>query len=198
MGKSSNPHENVEISTKEKLFKTSFKYENEKEKFSGVNIFVYILFFTSMGFSTYTFIQQMQYEDRIRKLQQLDDRISKVEEKLNYFPHIRTEQTNINSQIAQPLFENNASSNETFNSGVHNDELSHILQKLSIELSGIQRIRRDVKHLQSFRRGKRQTVQQTTECMCPPGMFYVLILFFFLYICILHIIMAFMHTNSSK
>lgn len=50
------------------------------------------------------------------------------------------------------------------------DEFANIVRKLSVQISGIQRLRRDVTYLKASRRGERQaSVQQTSECMCPPG-----------------------------
>lgn len=50
------------------------------------------------------------------------------------------------------------------------DEFANIVRKLSVQMHGIQRLRRDVTYLKASRRGERQTsVQQTSECMCPPG-----------------------------
>lgn len=50
------------------------------------------------------------------------------------------------------------------------DEFANIVRKLSVQMSGIQRLRRDVTYLKASRRGERQaSVQQTSECMCPPG-----------------------------
>lgn len=52
----------------------------------------------------------------------------------------------------------------------NHEQFAHILQKLSLQVSGIQRLRRDVSHLKASRRGERQaSVHPTDSCACPPG-----------------------------
>lgn len=60
--------------------------------------------------------------------------------------------------------------NETGNGDVTAIQQSaHILQKLSLQVSDVQRLRRDVSHLKASRRGERQASVHPTDCSCPPG-----------------------------
>lgn len=60
--------------------------------------------------------------------------------------------------------------NETSNDDVTAIQQSaHILQKLSLQVSDVQRLRRDVSHLKASRRGERQASVHPTDCSCPPG-----------------------------
>lgn len=46
---------------------------------------------------------------------------------------------------------------------------AQLLQKLSLQVSDVQRLRRDVSHLKASRRGERQASVHPTDCSCPPG-----------------------------
>lgn len=149
-----------------------------KKAYNCVNISVCILLLISMGFSTYTFVYQMQYEDRMRQLHLLNERISTIEQIIQsnqFSSFLSTQSANTpSSQMLQTMTKNatTATVTATISADIVANEhnLSQVMQKMSAELSSIQRLRRDVTHLKAFRRGKRQaSVQPTTECMCPPG-----------------------------
>lgn len=145
-----------------------------KKTYNCVNISVCILLLISMGFSTYTFVYQMQYEDRMRQLHLLNERISTIEQIIHsnqFSSFLSTQSANTpSSQMLQTIAENATTATITADTAANEHNLSQIMQKMSAELSSIQRLRRDVTHLKAFRRGKRQAPNQpTSECMCPPG-----------------------------
>lgn len=120
------------------------------------NLLVYILCVFSLGFSIYTSYRQTHLEDRMHHIRHLDERITILEAKYQ------------NYHLTYP------SSSQSVSTNV-DSKFSDVVRKLSLEVAGIQRLRRDVSHLQ-VTRSQRQTasastVQQTPpECVCPPGM----------------------------
>lgn len=175
METSYNPHENVRILTKEQVMKSPLGYCSNDKSFNYVNMFIFILFFISMGTSLYTFTYQMQYEERIRKIQLLDDRISIMEEKLrlNQFPNSYSSPPN-HTYDSEILYKEKLSDKTASISEIHGEIFSDMLEEIALELSNKHRLRRDVTQLKAFRRGKRQTaIQQTSECICPPGKFSI-------------------------
>lgn len=196
MGKLLNSPTNADTFAMQKNNKsTSTNYGSSVATANGVNILIYILFVMSLGFSVYTFVCQAQYEDRIQKFQQLEERISVLEAKLRIFPiqflqslapsPSTTSSTEYSSSSASSSATPTKSSTENasiafetnLNAETSNtDQISHVLQKLSLQLSGMQRLRRDVTHLKASRRGERQaSVQPNSECMCPAGKFFILL-----------------------
>lgn len=97
-----------------------------------------------MGTSFYANFRMSILEDRVRDINHLDDRLTVVEAKL---------QTLQPSAFMEPPFENVAS----------------VVRKLSLEVAGIQRLRRDVSHLKVTRQQRQTAIQQTPDCVCPPG-----------------------------
>lgn len=115
-----------------------------RRSISFINFVFCVLCVCSLGASIYSNYRQSHIEDRIRHLRHLDDRISILEAKLS----------------ASGL-----SSGENEFSDVAN-----VVRKLSLQVAGIQRLRRDVSHIQLTRRAQRQaSIQQSPECVCPPG-----------------------------
>lgn len=165
----------VTINTNDAILTTSSK---------SINVMIYVLCITSLVFSAYTSFNQTYLEHRIRQLQQLDDRITVLEKKLRIFPNqfleslattsIPLSPSSPSSSSIQSAIDDAEISNSTITTESY-DEFSNIVRKLSLQLSGIHRLRRDVSHLQaSSRRGARQTsVQQSSsDCTCPPGKYY--------------------------
>lgn len=126
---------------------------------SSMNVLLWVLCAASLGFSAYTSFNQTYLEDRIRHFRLLGDRVSVLEARLQSIPIQMTDQrtmTGDTSVIADP---------EEY------DNIANVVRKLSAQVSGISRLRRDVSHLK-MRRGERQAaIQQTSECMCPPGIY---------------------------
>lgn len=142
----------------------------------GVNVLIYMLCVTSLGFSVYTSVHQTQLEDRIREFHQFDDRISVLEAKLRLLPmqFLQSLSTLPSTTTSDDFISMDTTNQSTISNLDDTDdvsnEFSHILRKLSVQMSGIQRLRRDVTYLKASRRGERQaSVQQSSECMCPPG-----------------------------
>lgn len=165
---------------------------------SGATILIYVFCVTSLGFSVYTSMCHSQLETRIRNFQRLDERISVLEAKLRIFPiqflqslatlpSASSSTTADNGTASVDALTPEAASAVTSSSTLNDhdddddgaiagdslasaDEFANIVRKLSVQISGIQRLRRDVTYLKATRRGERQaSVQQTSECMCPPG-----------------------------
>lgn len=157
----------------------------------GANVLIYMLCVTSLGFSVYTSLCHSQLENRIRNFHRLDERISTLEAKLRIFPiQFLQSLATLPSAASASLPADNgtlsadaaAAATATVPSTLNDDdviadgnfasadEFANIVRKLSVQISGIQRLRRDVTYLKASRRGERQaSVQQTSECMCPPG-----------------------------
>lgn len=122
-------------------------------RISFVNFVVIVLCISSLGASIYSNFRQSHIEDRIRHLRHLDDRISMMEAKLSAASGV--------SQYQQSA---SLGSAEEFS------DVANVVRKLSLQVAGIQRLRRDVSHLQLTRRANRQaSIQQSPECVCPPG-----------------------------
>lgn len=153
---------------------------------STVNIIMYVLCATSVGLSVYTSYCQTHFEDRIRHLRHLNDRVMILEAKLQSHllqPHLSTQatrtttttapflSTTITTATATQMVDGGAAGAAGSGGGGGGGvgvEFSNLVNKLSYQVSGIERLRRDVSYLQ--RRGERQaSVQQSPECVCPPG-----------------------------
>lgn len=135
-----------------------------------VNFLLYIICVTSLGASVYLNFRQTHLEDRIRHLRHIDDRVTILEAKLQ----------NIIQPFAQKL---SATSSAT--AGDEFTDVANVVRKLSLQVAGIQRLRRDVSHLQFTRRSNRQaSVQQSPECVCPAGkVFFFIFLHYSPFIC---------------
>lgn len=118
--------------------------------YTFVNILLYTLCITTLGFSIFIYLRQAQIEDKVRYLQLLEDRMTTLEARL---------------QSDIPLSYQKTSASNEFS------DIASDMRKLSLQVSGIQRLRRDVSHLQIGRRERQASVQQSNDCGCPPGMF---------------------------
>ncbi|GAB0088213.1 Collagen alpha chain CG42342 [Sergentomyia squamirostris] len=111
-----------------------------------VNLVLFVLCISSMGSSFYANFRQSILEDRLHYMNHLDDRLTVVEAKLQ----------NIQStggSFVEPPF----------------TDVASVVRKLSLEVAGIQRLRRDVSHLKVTRQQRQTAIQQTPDCVCPPG-----------------------------
>lgn len=138
------------------------------------NYIIYLLCITSLGFSVYTILCHSQLEDRIRQIHHLDDRVSVLEDKLRIFPiqFLQSLATKLpSSSFSSSNIDNSSVPDSLVTDDVTVDDFADIVRKLSVQISGIQRLRRDVSHLKASRRGERQASSPPTTdaCMCPPG-----------------------------
>lgn len=117
--------------------------------YTFVNILFYTLCITSLGFSIFIYLRQSQFEDTVRHLRHLEDRMTALESRLQ-------------SDVPLSYLKTSSSSNEYA-------DIASDMRKLSLQVSGIQRLRRDVSHLQIGRRERQVSVQQSNDCGCPPG-----------------------------
>lgn len=93
----------------------------------------------------------------MRHIHHLDDRISVLEAKL--------------LSVQFPL------SGEAVTSAEYSD-VTNVMRRLSLQVAGIQRLRRDVSHLQVSRRERQDSVQHIPDqCSCPAGMFIYIFAF---------------------
>lgn len=151
---------------------------------NSVNVMLYIMCITSLVFSAYTSFNQTHLENRIRQIQQLDDRITVLEKKLRIFPNQFLESLATTTIPLSPSLAKSSSASSSVESAIDGGEITNstittetyddflnIVRKLSLQLTGIHRLRRDVSYLQaSSRRGARQTsVPTSSECTCPAG-----------------------------
>lgn len=121
-----------------------------------VNFLLYIICVTSLGASVYLNFRQTHLEDRIRHLRHIDDRVTVLEAKLQ--------------NIIQPFAQKLTATSSATSTGDEFTDVANVVRKLSLQVAGIQRLRRDVSHLQFTRRSNRQaSVQQSPECVCPAG-----------------------------
>lgn len=162
--------------------KTSSNCERSSITNHSGNILIYLILFVSLSFSAYTFLRQTHYENRIQYLQTLDQRISVLEDKLRIFPLAflnslaKSTTMSTTTTTTTPTSPEDRAKDSTvaeidlITDDASNDEqFAHILQKLSLEVSGIRRLRRDVSHLKASRRGERQASVHPADCSCPPG-----------------------------
>lgn len=118
--------------------------------YTFVNILFYTLCITSLGFSIFIYLRQSQFEDRVRHLRDLEDRMTALEARLQ-------------SDVPLSYLKTSSSSSNEY------ADIASDMRKLSLQVSGIQRLRRDVSHLQIGRRERQVSVQQSNDCGCPPG-----------------------------
>ncbi len=102
-----------------------------------------------MGFSIFIYLRQSQLEDRVRYLRHLEDRMTTLEARLQGDVPVSYLKTSTADEFA---------------------DIASDMRKLSLQVSGIQRLRRDVSQLQIGRRERQVSVQQSNDCGCPPGM----------------------------
>ena len=114
---------------------------------SFLNCFLYVLCVSSLGFSVFTSFRQSQLEDRLKYMRHLDNRILILEEKL----HASTD-----------------TSHSSGNSG-NSASTDGVVQQLALQMVGLDRLKRDVSHLQIMRQERQASIQQSPDCGCPPG-----------------------------
>lgn len=141
-----------------------------------VNFLLYVLCVTSLGTSVYLNYRQTHLEDRVHHLRHLDDRITILEAKFNSLPRQTSRVSDSNSVVVDRGGGGGVDINGDVVVGgdVSQDEeftdVANVVRKLSLQVAGIQRLRRDVSHLQLSRRTQRQaSIQQSPECVCPAG-----------------------------
>lgn len=143
---------------------------NENNSSNGsrslVNFILYTLCVTSLGFSVYTSFRQSHLEDRVRHMRHLDDRITILEAKIHH-------QQQQKQQLQQQQLQQQQQQTVSFSQPATAEftDVANVMRKLSLQVAGIQRLRRDVSHLQVARRERQASIQQSPECVCPPGMF---------------------------
>lgn len=130
--------------------------------YTFTNVLFYTLCITSLGFSIFIYLRQTQLEDSVRHIRHLEERMITLEARLQ------------NDDV--PLSYLKTSTADDF------ADIASDMRKLSLQVSGIQRLRRDVSQLQIGRRERQVSVQQSNDCGCPPGMFVCSILFFLFFI----------------
>lgn len=135
MGKSSDTIDKVDVRT------------------STTNVLLWMMCLTSLGFSAYNSFNQTYFEDRIRQLRLLTDRVSVLEAQMQALPPQWLDRVTV--------------TDATLKEPEEYENIANVVRRLSVQVSGIPRLRRDVSHLK-MRRGERQA-QQGGECMCPPG-----------------------------
>lgn len=136
-----------------------------------VNLVFYVLCLTSLGASFYLNFRQTYLEERLRHFHHLDDRLSRVESKLQSFhsqspgfhSHRRKHANFFSTTEKEFDDELLASGEDSF------QDVASVVRKLSLEVEGIQRLRRDVSHLKLTRQQRQTAIQQSPDCSCPPG-----------------------------
>lgn len=119
---------------------------------SPTNILLWLLCLASLAFSAYTSLGQTYFEDRIRHIRLLNDRVSILEARIQALPEQWLDRVTV--------------ADATLKEPEDVESIATVIRRLSAQVSGMSRIRRDVSNLKS----RRQTAsQQTGECMCPPG-----------------------------
>lgn len=120
---------------------------------STTNVLLWMMCLTSLGFSAYTSFNQTYFEDRIRHLRLLNDRVSVLEAQIQALPQQWLDRVTVtDATLTEP---------EEY------ENIANVVRRLSAQVSGIPRLRRDVSHLK-MKRGERQA-QQASDCMCPAG-----------------------------
>lgn len=127
------------------------------------NLLFYVLCISALGFSLYANLRQIHNEDKLRHFRHLDDRIADLESKLQQFMQMR--QSSVVSEGVQTA-DQGAATGFTATADFSSDVAS-VVRKLSLQVEGIQRLRRDVSHLQMTRR--QASIQSEPDCMCPAG-----------------------------
>lgn len=120
---------------------------------STTNVLLWLLCLASLAFSVYTSLGQTYFENRIRHLRQLDDRVSMLEAQIKSLPAVWLDRI-VDTPLKDPE---------------EMESVADVMRRLSEQVSGISRLRRDVSQLKS-RRNERQTNGDISNgCMCPAG-----------------------------
>lgn len=160
-----------------------------------VNVVFYILCVAAIGCSVYLNYRQSFVEERLRYMRHLDDRLTELESRLdNVFQqplvqkshHRRRVSPAINGFFSTTEKEFRAASSLALSRDVDSGEvedddesseefedMKSVVRKLSLQVEGIQRLRRDVSHLKLTRQQRQTAIEQSPEdmsmCSCPPG-----------------------------
>lgn len=130
------------------------------------NLIFYVLCISALGFSLYANLRQIHNEDKLRHLRHLDDRISILESKMQQLMTIRRPSLQASIQSSSPADPQNEAATG-FTATADFSDVASVVRKLSLQVQGMQRLRRDVSHLQMTRR--QASIQSEQECMCPAG-----------------------------
>lgn len=128
------------------------------------NLMFYVLCISALGFSLYANLRQIHNEDKLRHFRHLDDRISILESTLQQFMQMRQR-----SEVVEAVAADNVAPATGFTATADFSDVTSVVRKLSLQMQGIQRLRRDVSHLQMTRR--QASIQSEQDCMCPAGEF---------------------------
>lgn len=161
-----------------------------------VNVVFYILCVAAIGCSVYLNYRQSFLEERLRYMHHLDERLTHVEARLEsvfqQLPlapaqlrqprgvhHRRRVSPAINGFFSTTEKEFHASSTLALSGSeevdsdesVEFEDMKSVVRKLSLEVQGMQRLRRDVSHLKLTRQQRQTAIEQSPEdiCSCPPG-----------------------------
>lgn len=149
---------------------------------SLLNLVLCVMCISSLGLSLYVNFRQTHFEDRLRHLRHIEERINFIEAKLQNLP---SSSSSSYSQFPQSL-----------STAADFSNVANVVRKLSLQVEGIQRLRRDVSHLQMTRRQRQaSTVQSSQECICPPGVFNVQ---FFSYFDMYNCLFFFSYSNFTQ
>lgn len=126
------------------------------------NLLMWFMCVAAFALSAYTHLQQGHIETRLRHIANLDERLAVVEQMMD-------------GRLPLPPAFANAPPGTwgTFDStsSTSDDFPGDVLQKITLNLAGMQRMRRDVSHLQLTRHERQASIQQSPDCVCQPGMF---------------------------
>lgn len=139
--------------------KTNEEYPEKVGSRAFTNILLYLVCITSLCISIYTNFHHSHLEDILKNFQHMDDRIHILEAKLKTI-------TLPQSFTPTTLPASSAASTATPSDYL---DLGNVMQKISLQVAGIDRLRRDVSHLQLSRRERQASIQQSPDCVCQPG-----------------------------
>lgn len=170
---------------------------------SVVNLVFYILCLTSVGSSLYLNFRQTYLEERLRQMHHLDDRLARLEDRLQGVQHQHHSHRRKSSSVGassssslEHLFstterdelfdvvseeevdeedrrndeDDSQEQPQSHRSRSRNSRFQDVVRKLSLQVEGIQRLRRDVSHLKLTRQQRQTAIEQTPDfCGCPAG-----------------------------
>lgn len=168
-----------------------------------VNVVFYILCVAAIGCSVYLNYRQSFLEERLRYMHHLDERLTHVEARLEsvfqQLPlapaqlqqqqqprvhHRRRVSPAINGFFSTTEKEFHASSTLALSGSeevdsdesVEFEDMKSVVRKLSLEVQGMQRLRRDVSHLKLTRQQRQTAIEQSPDiCSCPPGEWFIVV-----------------------
>lgn len=139
--------------------------------FSVVNFVLYMLCVSSLGASIYSNLRLATFDDRLRQLRHLDDRISALESQC------AVDKSSSDGGFAQSVepkvfynIINDDSVTRSFkgdSDGAIAPSSQDLLRQLTAQVAGIHRLRRDVSQLQVSRKERQSG---SPDCICPPGL----------------------------